>query len=295
MSVLTIEQKTRDEIPLEETWDLSSIYDSDETWEAELTGARDLVARAASHRGSLGESAAGLKSALEDIYAANLRIERLAGYAHLRRDEDLTNADRQGAYDRAISLAIEAGQVLAFVQPELLQLDAQRFDELIADPILAEFGHVLHDLGRRRDHTRSIEVEELLASSYDVARTARESFGALNDADMNFGTVIDDGGNEIELTKGRYQLLMQSKNREIRQAAYDSLMTEYREHINILATLHAASVRTDVFYAAAKNYASPRQAALFDDNIDESVYDSLLSVVRESRPIIERYLSLIHI
>jgi oligoendopeptidase F len=289
MSVATAEQLTRAEVPVEETWDLSSIYTSDDEWEAELAGARELVATAAAHRGSLGESPARLRQALEDISAANLRIERLAGYAHLRRDEDLTNTARQAAYNRAISLAIEAGQQLAFVQPELLQLDAARFDALAADPLLAGYAHLLHDLGRRRPHTRSIEVEELLASAYDVARGVRESFSALNDADLDYGVVRDEEGNEIKLTKGRYQLLLQSKNRDVRKSAYDALFAAYEGHINTLATLHASSVRTDLFYANARNYDSPRQAALFDDNIDEAVYDSLLAAVRESQPVVERY------
>src|SRR5680860_1786968 len=127
MSVATVEQKTRQDIPVEETWDLSSLYENDALWEEELTSARALIEKAAVHRGSLGTSAGGLKTAFDDIYAANHRIERLAVYAHLRRDEDLTNGERLGAYDRAITLAIEAGQLLAFVQPELLQLDAERF------------------------------------------------------------------------------------------------------------------------------------------------------------------------
>jgi len=291
MSVATVEQKTRQDIPIEETWDLSSLYETDALWEEELSSARALIERAAAHRGSLGDSAAGLKTALDDIYAANHRIERLAVYAHLRRDEDLTIGERLAAYDRAITLAIEAGQLLAFFQPELLQLDAERFDDLAADPLLADFGHVLHDLGRRREHTRSIEVEELLAASYDVARTSREAFGALNDADLNFGRVSDEDGQQVELTKGRYQLLLQSKNRDVRQAAYHAFTTEYQAHINTTAALYAASVRTDAFYASAKQYESPREAALFDDNIESTVYDSLLDAVRESRPVIERFLS----
>ncbi len=289
MSVAVAEQPTRADVPVEETWDLSSYYLSDEAWEEELASAPVLVEKAAAHRGSLGESAERLKQALDDIYAANHRIERLAGYAHLRRDEDLTNTDRQGAFDRAINLAIQAGQHLAFFQPELLQLDKDHFDALVADPMLASYAHSLEDLGRRREHTRSIEVEELLASSYDVARGVRESFSALNDADFDFGTIVDESGNEIQLTKGRYQLMMQSKDRDLRKRAYDAMMNEYQTHINTLATMQASSVRTDNFYAQAKGYASARRASLFSDNIDDAVYDNLLAAVKENKQVVERF------
>ncbi len=292
MTIAANEQLTRDKVPVEETWDLRSIYASDDDWEDEFSSAPALIEEAASHRGALGESAERLRKAFEDISAANLRIERLAGYAHLRRDENLTDTTRQAAYDRAIGLAIEAGQTLAFIQPELLQIDEERFDQLTSDSLLADYGHMLHDLGRRRAHTRSIEIEELLARSYDVARGAREAFGALNDADLDFGKVTDEDGNVIELTRGRYQLLLQSKNRDVRQEAYERLMAAYQGHINTMAALHASSVRTDGFYAASRNHSSARSAALFDDNIPESVYDNLIAAVRETTPTIERFFEL---
>jgi oligoendopeptidase F len=292
MSAAIAEQPTRADIPVEETWDLSSYYPSDADWEADLAAAPDLVAKAVAHRGNLGESAERLKQALDDINAASLTIDRLATYAHMRHDEDLGNAERQAAYDRAITMAIGASQQLAFFRPELLQLDAERFEALASDPALAGYAHTLEGIGRMRPYTRSIEVEELLAGSYDVARGVPDSFSALNDADLDFGVVKDDDGNDVKLTRGRYQLLLQSKNREFRSAAYDSLMTEYEGHLNSIASLHAASVRSDVFYSRARGYASARQAALYGNNIDESVYDALIQAVRENSPIIERFFSL---
>jgi oligoendopeptidase F len=292
MSTAIAEQMTRDQVPVEETWDLSSYYPSDKAWEADLAGARELVDRAAAHRGSLGESPERLATALADVYSANERIERLITYAHLRRDEDLRNSERVAAYDRAVSLAIEAGQRLAFIQPELMQVPEATFAELMQAPELAGYRHVLDDIARRRPHTLSTEIEEILARSYDLARTAPESFSALNDADLDFGTVQDDDGNEVQLTKGRYQLLMRSKNREVRRAAYEALAGEYLAHINTTSTLYASSVRSDIFYATVRNYESPRQAALYGNAIDEAVYDRLLEEVRNATPIIERFLDL---
>lgn len=292
MTTATTEQLTRRDVRVEETWDLSSYYPSDDVWESELNAAPDLLAKAVAHRGHLGESAERLRQALDDINASSLCIDRLATYAHMRMDEDLSNADRLAAYDRVIALAISAGQQLAFFKPELVQLDEERFAALTGDPALAGYAHSLDAIGRTRPYTRSIEVEELLAGSYDVARGVRESFSALNDVDLDFGTVKDDDGQEIKLTRGRYQLLLQSKKRDVRSAAYDAMLGEYEGHLNTVATLHASSVRTDVFYSRARGYASPRQAALHGDDIDEAVYDSLIAAVRQNTTTIEQFYQL---
>jgi oligoendopeptidase F len=283
---------TRADIPVEETWDLSTIYTDDAAWDADLARIREELAAAVAHRGHLGESAAHLRQALDDLMVVRRTMERAAVYAMLRKDEDTANAEALARYERVIALSIEAGEALAFVQPEVMAIDPDQLNSYLNDPALAPYQHLLDDMLRHRPHTRSVEVEELLAQSADVARTARDAFGALDNVDLNFGKVIDDEGREIALTKGRYQVLLESKNRETRRNAYTTMIGEYQAHSQTLAQLHAGSVRKDAFYARAHRYQSARQEALFGDNIPESVYDSLIAAVREARPEIERYYAL---
>jgi oligoendopeptidase F len=292
MSVVAPEQLTRAEVPIEETWDLSSYYVDDSAWERDLARIPELVATAASHRGALGESAARLRQALDDGFAARQLIGKVATFAHLRRDENVADQNRMAAFQRAVTAAISAGQELAFFQPELLQVEPERFESFLLSPELAPYRHFLEDLARHRPHTRSIEVEELLASSAEISRTAGETFSALNDADLNFGRIPNEIGEEVQLTKSRYQLFLESHNRELRQTAYHALNGEYKAHINTIASLLAGSIRNDNFYAQVRGYATAREAALHEDNIPEAVYDSLISAVAEAQPALNRYIAL---
>ncbi|MDQ2682229.1 MAG: oligoendopeptidase F, partial [Chloroflexota bacterium] len=148
------------------------------------------------------------------------------------------------------------------------------------------------DVVRNRPYTKSAEIEALLVSVADIARTAREAFGALDNADLSYGTVHDEDGNPIELTKGRFHLLEESKNRDVRREAYTTLMGAYRDHRYTLAALHAATVRKDVFYAKARGFRSARHMALNANNIDEQVYDNLIEVTRRHIDAVGRYLEL---
>jgi oligoendopeptidase F len=114
----------------------------------------------------------------------------------------------------------------------------------------------------------------------------------LDNADLDFGMVKNDEGAEVHLTKGRYQVLMESKDRDVRQAAWQALSGEYLAHKNTISTLHASSVRSDAFQARVRNFPSAREAALFDDNVPTTVYDNLLEATRAAAPSIERYLNL---
>ncbi len=283
---------TRDQIAIEDTWDLSGIYTDEPAWSADAERMPALIATAESHRGALGESAARLRQALDDIMLLRQTLERLRVYAVLRRDENTADSQSLARYERSMAMAIEAAEALAFVEPELLSLDPEAFDALRADPLLEPFEHMLHDLARRRPHVRSLEVEEILAQSADVARAPSDAFTALDNADLTFGRVRDESGNEIELTKARQALLLRSKDRATRRRAHETFTEAYLNHRHTLAALHGASVRGDVFHARVRNHSSAREAALFDDNVPAAVYDTLIASVRAAQPVLARYMTL---
>ncbi len=129
MSTTTLEQLTREDVPVEETWDLSSYYPDDAAFEADLARIPELVQQAASWQGKLGESAASLRHALDDSMAARHVISRAASYAHLRKDENVADPVRSAAFERAVGAAIQASQALAFFQPELLQIPEETYAE----------------------------------------------------------------------------------------------------------------------------------------------------------------------
>ncbi|MDP9363957.1 MAG: oligoendopeptidase F [Chloroflexota bacterium] len=283
---------TRDRVAVEDTWDLSTIYPDDAAWEAEAARLPELIAAVAAHRGHLGESSGRLERALDDAMAARLAVERLRVYATLKRDEDTADGGAAARYERSVALAIEASEVLAFVDPELLSLPEEKLAELAADATLARYAHLLDDLRRRRPHVRSIEVEEVLAQGADVARATSDAFTALDNADLDFGRVRDETGTEVALTKARHQLLMRSKDREVRRASHEAMSGAYLAHDHTLAALHGASVRKDAYFARVRRFPSAREEALFDNNIPTSVYDALIEAVRGARPVLGRDLDL---
>ncbi len=284
---------TRADVAVEDTWDLSQMFTSVEAWDAAAEEAPEKVARVASYRGRFGEGPTVIREALDALYEAQQRLQVLMVYAALRRDEDQTNPDAMARYERAVALSIKAGEELAFVQPELVSLPGDALQAAIESPELTGYRHLLEDLERQRAHVLSAEIEEILAQMADVTRAPSEVFSALDNADIEYGTVVDEDGNEVTLTKGRYGQLMESRDREVRRKAAEKFAKPYLDHTYTLATLHGSSVRKDVVGARLRGYESAQQQALFDDNVPVSVYSNLTNTVRDSAlPIVARYLEL---
>ena len=52
-----------------------------------------------------------------------------------------------------------------------------------------------------------------------------------NNADIKFPTIIDENNNEIEVTKGRYNKLLQSHDQRTRKDAYNALYGTYKNKL----------------------------------------------------------------
>jgi oligoendopeptidase F len=159
------------------------------------------------------------------------------------------------------------------------------------EPGLAPFRRLLERLVRERPHVRSAEVEQLLAETMPLAQAPATAFTLLDNADIRYGTVTDIDGTTVELTKGRYQLLLERRERRVRQEAYQVFHAPYIAHRHTLAALLSAANQRDTFYARARRYESALAAALHPDNIPLEVYTTLIDLVRQHRHLLQRYLA----
>lgn len=282
---------TRQELDAALTWDLTAMYASDEAWEAEFKEVQQEIAAFPKLSGTF-TSAEALLHALKVESAISLKLERLYVYAHMHRDEDNAVAKYQGMTDRAMQQSVAYGAASSFMTPEILAIDPDTLQAWIDSPVLQEYRRVLNNLVRRRPHTLTANEEKLMALAGDPLAAADSVFTMLNNADIRFGNITDDDGDTVELTQGNYRSFLESKNRDVRKNAYKALYASYLSLKNTLAASYAASVKTDVFFARARNYESAIGAALFSTNVPLSVYDGLIEAVKSRLPSIEKYLQL---
>lgn len=284
---------TRSETPRDYQWRLEDLFASDAEWETEYDSLRKSLLQAEEYRGQLGTSAQKLLDALRWQDAVDERLGRVYAYARMRKDEDTTNTRYQELSSRAQTLAIQASSAFAFMNPEILGIAEdvlQRFLDSSVD--LQLYRHTLEDLLRQKPHVLPEAEEQLLAQFSEIAQGPSSIFGMLNDADIVFPNITDEQGQEVQVTKGRYISLVESRDRRVRRDAFQALYSSYIKQRNTLAAILHASVKKDCLYARVRNYNSALEAALDDDNMPISVYDNLIQVIRRNLPLMHRYVAL---
>jgi oligoendopeptidase F len=295
---MTAENRTkrlpdRSEIPVEYTWRLEDIFHTDELWEEEYHKVKAMIPKLREFRGKLGNSARDLLSALEFRDALLLRAGKLYTYAHMRYDQDTTQSFYQALNDRAKSLYTEIASAMSFFEPEILAIPEEKIHAFLEEnEELRVYKHELETLGKQRPHVLSEKEEELLAAVSDALRTPLNTFGVLNNADLTFPSIIDEDGDEVQVTHGRFIHLMESKSREVRKAAFHAVYGTYEKFKNTFAATLSGAVKRNNFYARARRYQSARHAALARNQIPETVYDHLVQTIHEHLPILHRYVSI---
>ncbi len=283
----------RSEVDTEYRWDLDSIYASDEDWEAAFEATRERVPELEQYEGRLLEDAATLLAAFETQESVLREVSQVATYANLRSSEDQRVAAYQSMATRAKSLAAEARSAASYVDVELQELDEDQFAAFVEEePALAAYGHVVDDARRTRDHTRSTEVESVLADLSEVTGSASEVYSMLTDADMTFPAVERPDGDAVEITQNNFTTLQKHPDRAFRERVHEAFYDRWEGVRNAVGTALQKSVTADVKTARIRHYDTAREAALDGPNVPVSVYDSLLDTVRDNLDVLGRHAEL---
>ena len=268
---------------------LSSLFAADEAWEEAFLDWEGKIPAYESFQGKLGRNAETLAAALAFDLEVERSGERLGSYASLRSAEDTANSVYQRMQGRWLNVASRAAEAASYLRPEILAVPAAKMKRFLADPRLAAYRILLERLLEEKPHTLSEKEERLLAMQTEMAQTASQAFGQLNDADLKFGAIRDDKGRPIELTHATFQTLLHSPKRSVRKTAFHQLYRQYAAHEHALAATLAGSVHRDVYYARARNHPSALEAAMFPDRVPAAVYENLVASVRAHLPALHRY------
>ncbi|MGC0310001.1 oligoendopeptidase F [Streptococcus sp. CL9.43] len=283
----------RNEINEKDTWDLSTIFETDKKWEEELALLTEDTKEAARLEGHLLDSAESLLNITERYLDLSRRLEKLYVYAHMKNDQDTRVAKYQEYYAKAMTLYSQLDQVFSFYEPEFMAITEEQYQNFLAEePKLQPYKHFFDKLLQNKEHVLSQREEELLAGAGEIFGAASETFAILDNADIVFPFVKDEDGNEVQLSHGVYMRLVESKNREVRRGAYEALYSTYEQYQHTYAKTLQTNVKVQNYRAKVRNYKSAREAALAANFVPESVYDNLVSAVRKHLPLLHRYLEL---
>ncbi|AKH96680.1 oligoendopeptidase F [Halanaeroarchaeum sulfurireducens] len=273
----------RAEIDEQYTWDLEAIYETEEEWEEDFEFVQDHLPDLADYEGRLTSDGETLLSALELRDSVMRTLDTVSAYARMRSDEDTRDQHYQALSARAQTLASEASSAASFFGPEIQAEDEETIEAMIeSTPGLETYEHYLEDVLRRKSHTRSAEVEQVLSEMGEVLGAPSDIYSMLTNADLTFPTVEKPDGTEVELSQSNVTVLLKESDRTFRRTVHETFFEELSTVRNTIGSALKYQVKTDVNLARTRNYDTAREAALDGPNIPVEVYDALVETVEDN-------------
>ena len=283
----------RDEIPVEDTWDLSDLYVSDEAWEEDLATLNRDQTVLTSYAGKLGSDPKALYEYLLHTEKTNVKVEQLANYCMRKADEDTRNPACQAMVGRLMSVAVGLSAACSFDTPEIMAIEEETLEGFYRTcPELERFRRYLTDARRLKDHTLSAAEEKLLAAAGEMADAPSSIFNAFGSADMKYPDAVDANGVRHPLTNGSFVHLEESGDRVLRKSAYENLYHTLDSYKNTAASLLNAQNKQLKFFSDARKYGSAFEAALDRNEVPTSVYLNLIEAVHQNLDKMHRYVKL---
>ena len=274
-------------------WDLSDMYRDTQAWEVDREKFIAALPTLERFRGQLSTDGPTLLAAIEAMQSVETIIANLYVYAGLRSYEDTRVSENAARFSEAQSLYTRYQETLSFFTPELLAIPEQTLSQLLAStPGLAVYSHYLEEIARMRPYTLSEAEEKLLAMASDPLDKFDSVFTAIDSSDLQFGTVIDSDGNEVELTNSRYGAFLHSTDRRVREDAWTGLFKGYNALNHTLAANYEGHVKSRVFFARARGFESRLEHATYVNAIPVEIFNNLLTTAKAGSEPLQRYLEL---
>ncbi|ACZ01582.1 oligoendopeptidase F [Streptobacillus moniliformis] len=279
----------RSEVDINKTWDLTTIFENDASWEKEFEKLYSEIESISKFEETMIDDVNTLADTLDLDDKLNQRIMLLYTYAHLKGDEDTGNSKYQEYNAKIMKMYSDYDARSTFIRIKLLELSEEKVEEYFSHERLVERKFEMEKLFKTKKHQLSQKEEELLANMAQITGVSSKAFSMLNNADITFEEIENSKGEKLSLNHARYGMYMESSDRKLRENAYNSMYKTYKGLKNTFATTLEGQVLAHTTNAKLRNYSSARNAAVSSNFIDEGVYDSLLSAVNDKISTLHKY------
>jgi len=285
--------ESREEIDSKYKWDLSSMFPSDEAFEAGLEELKAYCPKLLAFKGKISTSAQALLEFLQLEDKMNLLLYKIINYAERKSDEDTRVAKYQAYVANATSAYTQVGEATSWFAAELLAIPAEFIEKFYAEaPALEFYRRKLNKILNQREHTLSAEEEALLARAEELAVQPTNIFSMFDDADLTFDDAVDSEGKTHKLTSGSFVPLLMDADRVLRESAFKQLYSRFGEFRNTSAAILTSQVKNLQFFSSSRKYASSLEAALAENEIPVEVYNNLIDAVHQNFPAFYKYVDL---
>ena len=263
-------------------WNLTDLFENkEEFYKAKEKMQKDLK-EIEKYKGILCDSAENLYQCYNIYEKILIDFDKIYSYGMF--SYHLNMADQEGIklFKEVENLSSEFSTATSYITPEITFTDEAIINKYLEeDKRLKRYERDIKDTLEKKKHILSKEEENLLANYSEVFSGPENIYDILTNAEFKFGTLINENGEEVELTDATYTKYLKSNNIKVRKQAFNLMYKKYSEYINTITEMYLANVKQTVITAKLRNYKSSLEKATVNDDATIKVYEALMKGVEE--------------
>ncbi len=282
----------RKDVDVNLTWDLSSLFDSDQACEdAIVKFLEQLSDFESSYSGKLGDVNTAIE-AIDHYRALSENAVPIGTYASLRMSSDQTDEDAQRLQGKVSNALSRFRSESSFLDSELLQQDDKHIEKLKeAKP---EYANFLDDLLKNKPYTLDAKVEKTLASFSNVFSGPYGLYQKTKLLDIDFGTIkVND--KEIPLSYLAYEGGLEAHaDLDTRRTAFRAFYDKLAEYQHTTAGTYDIHLKQEKTQADLRGHSSVIDYLLHRQDVTEDLYNRQIDMIMSDlAPHMRRYANLL--
>ena len=282
----------RSEVPEKYKWDLTDMFKDEKEFKSTIPVLKNKINELKKYVGCTKDSKK-LKEFMDKQVDTVALWEDLYVYAYLINDQELGNSNsiiNKGIAEQLNGL-LEANT--SFFAPELLELSKEEYDKLFENKELLKYKAELDTIYRSKKHVLT-DNEEKIVSGLTIAMNHYDDMSSdLLNNEHNYGKVKDNEDGHVEtIATNNYRKLMRNKDVIFRKKVYRLYNRKLEEYAGTNAALLNSYVSMNNEIAKIRHYRDSWDAKLFDLNLSDKVFKSLVNATESNLSSLHRYYDL---
>ena len=281
---------SRKDVPEKYKWDLTDFFKDEEDFKSNYDKTVKDVKGLSKFVGCTKDSQE-LYKFLVNTFRTNAAVLDLYVYAYLINDQELGVSESLDRKSKTEKLYSDYSNTVSFFEPELLKLSKGDYEKLFENKELLEFKNYLDNIYRNKEHILS-ENEEVIINELTSAMNHFDDMSStMLNQEHDYGKVVINGNEEV-ITSTNYRKLMKNENRGIRKKVREKFFKVLSQYSVSSAQFLDSYVKKNVAECKIRKYKSCFESKLFNYNMPNDVFSSLVNTVEKHSNSFQKYLRL---
>lgn len=282
----------RKDVPVEETWDLSLIFENEQQMWNELEKTKAAVKNVVDTYAGKLNTAENIVGCLDTMEPIHISISRLWSYTGLAVETDYTDNRLRELDEKVSDELIRLDRDTSFIDSEILLAS----EDLLQAAVEKAKGCriYLQDLIARKAHMLSPETEKTLAALGKSLNVPYTVYNTMKLADISFDPFTVDGKEYplgYSLFEDNYELEADTR---VRRAAFRAFSDTIAKYKNTTAAAYNACVTQEKTISELRKFDNVYDSLLFDQKVTREMYDRQIDLITERlAPHMRRYARLL--